>query len=93
MPDEKNLFELDKTKGTTYALVLYSESELPIKDIVRKIRDGRGDFAQKVRGAVGDVIVPFDDVSLDRQTIKFSSKNVKSVVAIIVEVDHVAAER
>jgi len=91
LPDEKHLFELDNTKGTTYALVLYSESELPINEIVGKIRGGRGDFAQKVRGAVGDVIVPFGEAALDKRTIKFSSKSVKPVMGIVVELDHVAS--
>jgi hypothetical protein len=91
LPDEKHLFELDNTKGTTYALVLYSESELPINEIVEKIRGGKGNFTQKVLGAVGGGIAPFGEVALDRQSIKFSSKSVKPIVAIAVEVDHTAS--
>jgi len=90
LPDENgnSLYELDKTAGTTYALVLYSLTELPIDEIKEKIRAGRGDFTQKTKNAVGEDLVPIDEINLDRQNIKFSAKTRKPVVAIVVEIPH-----
>lgn len=88
LPDEEHLFELDGAKGTTYALIIYSRTELPINEIVGKIRAGSGDFAQKTRNAIGGDLVPFDEMELERQSIKFSSKSKKTVVAIVVETEH-----
>jgi hypothetical protein len=89
LPDEEHLFELDNTTGTTYNLVLYSQKELDIDGLVEKLRAGGGDFAQKTRDAIGEDMVPFDEITLGRQNIKFSSKSEKPVVAIVVEIRHV----
>jgi hypothetical protein len=91
IPDEQHAIEMDRTNGTDFVLFLYSLKELPIDDLVNKIRTNRGDFAQKVKGALGGDLVPFEEVVLERQGIKFSSKSQKSVVAVVVEVDHVAS--
>jgi hypothetical protein len=88
LPDEEHLFEFDDTKGTTYALILYSLRELPIDEIVRKIRGNSGGFAQKTKSAIGGELVPFDEINLERQSIKFSSKSKNTVVAIVVETEH-----
>jgi len=92
IPGEKSYLPLDATEGTTYCLVLYSRDELPISDIVNKIFNGSGDFAKRAAAAVVDtagnsLLVPPGDMSLERGSIKFSSKSAASVVAIAVEID------
>jgi len=91
LPDEEHLFELDGTAGTTYALVLYSQKELPIDEIADKIRKGGGNFTQKTKNAVGADLIPFNEMSLEPESIKFSSKSRKTVMAIVVETDHKAS--
>jgi len=90
LPDENGdrLYELDKTAGTTYALVLYSLTELPVDEIIEKIRAGNGDFTKKTRNAVGEDLVPIDEINLDRQNIKFWARSRKPTVAIVVEIPH-----
>ena len=89
IPDEKWYIEMDNTKGKDYICVLYSKDELPINNIVRKIKAESGSFFEKVNKALIYDIIPARAIKYDASTIKFSVGNTnKIVVPIIVEIDH-----
>ena len=90
LPDEDkdSLFYLDDEAGTTYALALFSLDPLPIDNIIQKIHDNRGSFAQKTKNAIGNDLIPFEEIKLERDKIKFSSKSSKKIMAVVVEIEH-----
>ena len=80
---------MDNTTGKDYVCVLYSRDELPVDDIVRKIKTQSGSFFDKVTKALSDKIVPAKTIKYNTSTIKFSVKNTnKTIVPIIVEINH-----
>jgi len=89
IPDEKWYIEMDNTKGKDYVCVLYSRDELPIDDIVRRIKTESGSFFDKVYKALADKIVPVRTIKYDASAIKFNAKNTnKIVIPVIVEINH-----
>lgn len=88
IPDEKWFIEMDNTKGTDYLCVLYSEVELPINDIVKRIKEAPGTFVQKLRQALPTQLVPAEDVSYSADKVTFSAKTDATVVPLLVEVSH-----
>lgn len=88
IPDENWYIETDNTVGTDYLCVLYSQTELPIYDIVSRINASQGSFSQKLVSVLGAKLVPNSETSFDRSSIAFSTSSDKTVVPIIVEIPH-----
>ena len=89
IPDEKWYIELDNTTGKDYVCVLYSRDELPIDNIIVKIKAVSGSFFEKVNKALADQIIPAKAINYNTSSIKFSAENTnKTVVPVIVEIDH-----
>lgn len=88
IPDEKWFIEMDNTKGTDYLCVLYSDVELPINDIVNRIKAAPGTFQQKLRSVLPGELVPAADVSYSMDKVTFSAKTDATVVPLLIEVSH-----
>ena len=89
IPDEKWYIEMDNIKGKDYICVLYSHNELPVDDIVTKIKAKSGSFINKVNKVLSDKIVPAKTIHYGTSSIDFNVKNTnKTIVPIIVEIDH-----
>ncbi len=88
IPDEKWYIEMDNTVGKDYLCVLYSAVELPIDDIVTKIKYANGTFTEKLKYALGDKLVPASETSYANGEIRFSAKTNATVVPLIAEVVH-----
>ena len=89
IPDEKWYIQMDNTKGKDYVCVLYSGDELPINDIVKKIKSASGTFFDKVYKVLANDIVPAKSIKYNPAVIKFDVKKTdKTVVPVIVEIDH-----
>ena len=88
IPDENWYIETDNTVGTDYLYVLYSQTELPIYDIVSRINASQGSFSQKLVSVLGAKLVPNSETNFDRSSIAFSTSSDKTVVPIIVEIPH-----
>ena len=88
IPDEKWYIEMDNTVGKDYLCVLYSAVELPIDDIVTKIKYANGSFVEKLKYALGDKLVPASETSYGNGEIRFSAKTNATVVPLIAEVVH-----
>lgn len=88
IPDEKWYIEMDNTVGKDYLCVLYSAVELPIDDIVAKIKGASGTFMDKLKYALGDRLVSASETSYGNGEIRFSAKSNATVVPLIAEVVH-----
>ena len=89
IPDEKWYIEMDNTTGKDYVCILYSRDELPIDNIIVKVKAASGSFFEKVNKALADKMAPIQTINYHNSTIKFSVKNTdKTLVPIIVEIDH-----
>lgn len=87
IPDEKYYIELDDNVGSDYMCVLYSKNELPVNDIVKKIKNASGSFQDKVKSAVSGLVPKFD-ITNKSNAISFSARSEKTVVPVIVEIPH-----
>ena len=87
IPDEQYFIELDDNIGSDYMCVLYSKNELPINDIVKKIKSTSGNFQDKVKASVSG-IVPNSDINYKKDDISFKSRSENTVVSFIVEIPH-----
>lgn len=89
LPDEKWYIEMDNTIGKDYLCVLYAGHELPINDIIRKIKQGAGSFTDKLTKALGqNGLAPQSDIYYAEDKISFVATTKGSVVPIIVEITH-----
>ena len=89
VPNEEWYIEMDNTAGTDYVCVLYSATDLPIYDLVEKIKNAPGSFYDKIKMTLSSDIVPMQEINYDQDTIHFSVKGAKkTIVPIIVEITH-----
>lgn len=88
IPDETYFIEMDDTRGKDYMCLLYSKEELDIDNIIRQVENASGSFYDKIKYALGDKIVPQSDLRYIMNEIGFSAKTDRSVVPLIVEINH-----
>ena len=88
IPDEQWYIETDNTVGTDYLCVLYSQTELPIDNIMAQISYMQGAFPQKVIAVLGTSCVPDSEISYGTSAISFSTTSSKTVVPVIVVIPH-----
>lgn len=91
IPDENHFIEMDNTTGTDYLCVLYSAKPLDISNIQNKVKRHTGNFTQKIKYAIGEDLIQFEDVyysTSNKMSFKAKTKG-KSVVALIVETQHI----
>lgn len=88
IPDEQNEFEFDMTAGTDFFCVLYSQEELDINSIVKKIEQANGSFYQKLNMVLGAKIVPIEDVRYIQNYMGFSAMSNQTIVPLVVEIQH-----
>lgn len=88
LPSETTHITFGKITGKDYLCVLYSIKELPIHDMMSKMNSQQGTFYEKVKSALGDLLVPFEDVTYKPGQIDFNAKTDKIVLPIISEITH-----
>lgn len=91
LPDEQHYIQMDNTVGTDYMCVLYSTEPLNFEEVMSDVERSYGTFAQKIKGALGTKLLNNEDIQFsDGSNISFSAKSKdKTVVAMIVEINHV----
>jgi len=89
-PSEHHFIQMDNTKGTDYLCVLYSKKKLDIEDIRQQLEAStQNHFVEKVNDVLKEELIAQNNVSFGKDKINFLAKSKdKSVVAIIVEIDH-----
>lgn len=88
IPDENHSIEIDNTKGRDYWCLLYSKEELDIERIIATVKSSKGSFYEKIKIALGEKMVPKDDIRFVENRIEFSAKSEKTVVPVIIEAKH-----
>lgn len=89
LPNENYSFKLDNNKGIDYTCVLFSKYKLDINKILRQIKSASGNFKEKLNKVIGDKLISNNEVKFSSVQASFSARShLKSVVAIIVEIEH-----
>ena len=91
IPDEDSYNMLDENAGTSYYCFLYSKEKLDIDNIMTAIESSKGSFADRVFNVLKDKLVSKENIDYKGSNkISFNAKSRgKSVVPVIVEINHV----
>ena len=90
IPDEDHFIQTDNTIGKDYICILYSKNSLNIEEIKAKIENSSGSFYSRVNNNLKNKLVNKVNTSFQPNKIAFSVKNSnKSVVALIIETEHI----
>ena len=86
-----SLLVLRGKPGLEYGLFLFSGSEIPIDDYVRKINSQKGPFPNRVRLAFGDALMPAGQISYKEKKMGFFLRRPYKglVVPLLVTINHV----
>lgn len=90
IPDEESYNMLDATTGTTFYCFLYSKQELKIDEIMYEVKNGDGNFWQRLTNSIGQKFVDKKFITYkDGNNIEFSAfSNGKTIVPVILEIPH-----
>ncbi len=88
IPDERFYVQMDNTVGKDYICVLYSSEKLDIDTIVEDIKNGAGDFYERLEAALGRDMVTSADVKFSQNSISFSANTRRVVLPIVAEMLH-----
>jgi hypothetical protein len=89
IPDEDHYVQFDNQPGTDILAVLYSRDELNFNELIEKISQANGSFAERIYKVLGDKLVDPKNIEYDSDAISFKgfSKG-KTIIPLIVEMDH-----
>jgi len=86
LPDPSRSITLTEPAGKNYILLIFSGREVKNEDLIRRLKEGSGDFGQPLSS--GKLTSP--SVSWTEDAVAFSSEwNSDTMVAVIVEIDQV----
>jgi len=90
LPSEDHYITMDNTTGTDYLCVLYSKEELDIESIKSRLSYTSGDFQDRIKKVMGDLLVEPGNINYHQQDIGFTafSKGGK-VVDLILATEHI----
>jgi hypothetical protein len=90
IPDEDHYIQTDNTTGKDYMCVIYSKNALDIESIKQAVENSTGNFKDRVYSNLKDKLVDNSAITFGQDNMSFSVKNsTKSVVALIIETEHV----
>ncbi len=90
LPSEDHYITMDNTVGKDYLCVLYSKDQLDIEKVKRELDATRGKFMNRLKMVLGDQLVAPENISFEGDEMAFKAfSNGGSVVALIVETDHI----
>ena len=91
IPDEDSYNMLDENAGTSYYCFLYSKEKLDIDSIMTAVEKAKGSFTDRVFFVLRDKLVSKENIDYKGSyKISFNAKSRgKSVVPVIVEINHV----
>ena len=92
-PTEQHFTRLNDTVGTDFYVLLYAQEALELGVVADRMARGSGDVTDRLRQALGNRIVPVDDVDLDSQGIGFeAASGPADVVPLVLSIDHIAPQ-
>lgn len=89
-PSATKSIELDNTKGQEYIMVLFSENELNMNDLVSKMDGISGSLTKKVTEALGSKLMDWKKVNYNPNQIGFEVKGQVegTVVPLLITMEH-----
>lgn len=89
IPDEDHFIQFDNQPGKDILCVLYSRNELNLNELIQKIRQQEGSFAEKIYKVLESKLVDAKNITYSKEEIAFKgfSKG-KTIIPLIVEMDH-----
>ncbi len=89
IPDEDHFIEFDKQPGKDFLCILYSKTSLDINNIISNITSQQGTFSERIYKVIGKDMVEPKHIKFSKDKIGFEGfSNGKSIVALMVEMDH-----
>lgn len=89
-PGETKYLQLDDRPGTDSFCALYSTKKLDFGGLIRRVEEAKGDFVTRVQTALGDDLIPLDEIRYAAAgTIAFSGESPgRSAAFLVVEMEH-----
>lgn len=90
IPGEQELIELDATVGKDYFCFVYSLEKIDIEGLLSDVSSANGSFADKVRHALLDKLVPEEYISWGDKGIIFqATSHGRTAIVVLIEIDHI----
>jgi hypothetical protein len=91
LPDESWYIEMDDTQGTDFICILYSLQALDTEALLQQLNRAAGNFPDKLKAALGDRLIPAENVRYEPGHIGFSTTSSdRSILATIIAMEHLA---
>ncbi len=89
LPGEDLYIQTDQNPGEERIVVLYSLREIDLAKVESQIQTGTGSLIDRLQAALGDKLVPADQVSYDQDKMTFKAKSrTNGVVSLLVSLNH-----
>ena len=89
LPDEDHHIKLGNNKGTDFLIILYSKTEIDIKDLTAKLKASSSSYPETIKRYFGDKLISDNDIRTTPGKIAFETKNTTGgVLSVIVEIGH-----
>jgi hypothetical protein len=89
LPGEDLYIITDENPGEEKIVVLYSLRELDLEKVEREIESGKGGLQDSLKTALGEMLVPADRISFEKDRMVFKAKSrTNGIVALLVSINH-----
>ena len=89
LPGEDLFIQTDQNPGEERIVVLYSQREIDLGKVEDALQNQAGDIAARLKAALGDALVPFDQVEYQKDRMAFQARGrTNGVVALLVSINH-----
>ncbi len=90
-PTEQHFTRLNDTTGTDFYVLLYAQQPLDPAQVAERMARGSGDVRARLRSALGNRLVPADEMDLNATSIGFEAASGDAdVAALVLTINHVA---
>ena len=88
LPSERTWLELDDTRGTDYVCVLFSKYNVDITSLLNHLKNGKGNFYEKVQSGFGKYLVNQGDIQFKSGAMGFNATSTGAIVPLLIEFNH-----
>ncbi len=91
IPNEDYFIEMDDVKGKDVLCILYSTKPIDVKNVVEKVKYGKGTFTTRIKNYFKNDMYQSKEVKFDNNSIGFtakSSNNSSNIVPLFIGINH-----
>lgn len=88
LPGENSWLELDDTRGTDYLCVLYSKYSIDVTSLLNYLKNGNGNFYEKVQSGLSKYLCPQGDIKFNSGNASFCASSTGAMVPVFIEFTH-----